>query len=147
MNTWDELVKHYLFLAAPYIVPPLALLFATFLFKFILSNKKTRQYAKLLMNVMRGKLETAVGAEKSKQILDAWNEVIREVENESDDEFQAQSENHFLTRIKNMANLTPEEAEHVQVILQWLRGEGNDVGIASTTGKYKLPKLPHQYEL
>lgn len=149
MSEWSEIAKQYLSLAAPYVVPPLALLLATFIFKFILSNRKTRQYAKLLMNVLQGHLETSMGAEKSKQVIELWNEIVKETEQNPNSKSKAYSDNYFTTRMRNELNLTEQETKAVANILDIMerRKSGENVSAASEEDNYKLPVLPCVCEL
>lgn len=144
---WNDTLHQYATIAAPYIVPPLALMLATVIFKFVLSNKKTRQYAKLLMNVMQGKLESSLGAEKSKQVLELWNTIVKETENTANKD-KTYRESYFVRRLKNAVDLSAEDEEHVKTILQWMQGQNNDINAASMNeDEYKLPKIPCVCEL
>lgn len=148
MSEWSELAKQYLSLAAPYVVPPMALLLATILFKFILSNRKTRQYAKLLMNVLHGQLESTLGPEKSKQVLELWNEIVKETEQNPNSKSKAYSEKYFITRMKNELQLSEEGEKQISKLLDIMHKRKNgDVGASSDEDNYKLPVLPCVCEL
>lgn len=142
MSNWSELAQQYLVVAAPYIVPPLALLFATFVFKFILSNRKTRQYAKLLMNVLHGQLESSLGPEKSKQVLELWNEIVKETEANPNNKSQTYVEKYFITRMKNELQLSEEGEKTIANILNMMNKRNGDVSATSNEENYKLPVLP-----
>jgi len=151
MSEWSEIAKQYLSLAAPYVVPPLALLLATFLFKFILSNRKTRQYAKLLMNVLHGQLESSLGPEKSKQVLELWNEIVKETEQTANSKSKTYSENYFITRMRNEIVLSEDEERELAKILATMnKPRSKDGEVAATSDdedNYKLPVLPCPCEL
>jgi len=151
MSEWSEVAKQYLSLAAPYVVPPIALLFATFLFKFILANKKTRQYAKMLMNVLQGQLESSLGAEKSKQVLELWNEIVKETEQTANSKSKTYSENYFITRMRNEIVLSDdEERELAKILVTMNKQRGKDGEVVATSDdedNYKLPVLPCPCEL
>jgi PP-loop superfamily ATP-utilizing enzyme len=151
MSEWSEVARQYISLAAPYIVPPIALLFATFLFKFILANRKTRQYAKMLMNVLQGQLEASIGAEKSKQVLELWNDIVKETEQNANSKSKTYSEKYFVTRMKNEVALSEDEEREISKILATMRrrrGKDGEVGAASDDeDNYKLPVLPCLCEL
>lgn len=151
MSEWSEVAKQYLLLAAPYVVPPIALLFATFLFKFILSNKKTRQYAKMLMNVLHGQLESSLGPEKSKQVLELWNEIVKETEQTANSKSKTYSENYFITRMRNEIVLSEdEERELAKILATMSKPRSKDGEVAATSDdedNYKLPVLPCPCEL
>jgi len=151
MSEWSEVAKQYLSLAAPYVVPPIALLFATFLFKFILANKKTRQYAKMLMNVLQGQLESSLGAEKSKQVLELWNEIVKETEQTANSKSKTYSENYFITRMRNEIVLSDDEERELAKILvtmnQQRSKDGEVVATSDDEDNYKLPVLPCPCEL
>lgn len=151
MSEWSEVAKQYLSLAAPYVVPPIALLFATFLFKFILANKKTRQYAKMLMNVLQGQLESSLGAEKSKQVLELWNEIVKETEQTANSKSKTYSENYFITRMRNEIVLSDDEERELAKILvtmnQQRSKDGEVVATSDDENNYKLPILPCPCEL
>lgn len=143
MSEWSELAKQSIVWAAPYIVPPLALLFATFLFKFILSNRKTRQYAKLLMNVLQGQLEDSLGPEKSKQVLELWNEIVKETEQNPSGKSRAYSEKYFVTRMKNELKLSEDGEKQIARILDIMnKHKNNNIGALSEDNNYRLPILP-----
>jgi len=145
--SWNDTLNQYALMAAPYIVPPLALALATIIFKFVLANKKTRQYAKLLMNVMQGKLESSLGAEKSKQVLELWNTIVKEAESAPDSKSKAYMESYFVRRLKNAVDLSAEDEEHIKTILQWMHGQNQDISASSVDDNYQLPKLPCVCEL
>lgn len=151
MSEWSEVAKQYLSLAAPYVVPPIALLFATFLFKFILANKKTRQYAKMLMNVLQGQLESSLGAEKSKQVLELWNEIVKETEQTANSKSKTYSENYFITRMRNEIVLSDDEERELAKILATMNKQrskdGEVVATSDDEDNYKLPVLPCPCEL
>lgn len=151
MSEWSEVAKQYLSLAAPYVVPPLALLFATFLFKFILSSRKTRQYARLLMNMLHGQLETSLGPEKSKQVLELWNEIVKETEQTANSKSKTYSENYFITRMKNEFDLSEDEERAIAKMLANMnRSKDKDGEVGATSddeNNYKLPVLPCPCEL
>lgn len=148
MSDWSELARQYLSMAAPYVVPPLALLFATFLFKFILSNRKTRQYARLLMNLLEGQLENSIGPEKSKQVLELWNGIVKETEQNPNSKSRAYSEKYFTTRIKNELDLDEKQQQSILNMLEMLHKHKPGVGAASVDDdNYKLPVLPCTCEL
>lgn len=151
MSEWSEVAKQYLSLAAPYVVPPIALLFATFLFKFILANKKTRQYAKMLMNVLQGQLESSLGAEKSKQVLELWNEIVKETEQTANSKSKTYSENYFMTRMRNEIVLNEDEERELAKILATMNKQrskdGEVVAASDDENNYKLPVLPCPCEL
>jgi hypothetical protein len=142
MSTWQDITQQYMVLAGPYVVPPLALLASTFIFKFILSNRETRQYAKLLMNVMEGRLELAIGAEKSKKVLELWNDLVEEAES-STSNLQKHTEWYFLNMLENDADLTREEKAEVEIVLKWLKGSQDIQGLSQDSNlQFKLPKIP-----
>jgi hypothetical protein len=103
------------------------------------------------MNVLQGQLESSLGPEKSKQVLELWNELVKETEQNPYSTSKAYSEKYFITRMKNELKLSESEEKAIAKMLDTMKKgkhKDGDVGAASEDeDNYKLPVLPCPCEL
>lgn len=100
------------------------------------------------MSVMQNQLEEAFGEEKSKQILELWNDLVKETEETPNGKSKAYSEAYFVARMKKSTQMSDEEAAKFKEILAILdKNRRNNVSAASEDENYRLPVLPCICEL
>lgn len=150
MSKSIQIIVECVLAALPYLVAPLGLLVATYVFKFIAANKQTRSYAKFIMHLVQGRLEESVGVEKSKKIMDAWNDIIVEIEEDEAKDIKDNkkplkskifTQTYFLTRLRDETDLTAAETQQVKAVLNWME-EHQVRAMDGLDENYEVPKLP-----